>query len=497
MVGLIIFMFDYWNNCNLGFLKRFMKRLILFIYILTSSGIVQAHPHVFIDCTLTVVFDEHGLAGFHNHWVLDRMFSGNMLSSFAPGYDPDQLTLTPSDVKNIKKGAFDSLDKHNYFQHIRIQNNDFKETAAQDFIAKATTKGLVYDFFIPCYIKADQKDTTVSMSVYDDSFYTSIRISSFLISESDALDITHTIGPMKSFAYYMGQITPKGMRIQFKKIASTSRQTKTWDNPTEMSNTNHFQTDGWWQTVIMQINQCQAYIKEILTDFGNRIKKDLWGKSLFLFILFSFLYGIVHAVGPGHGKSIVTSYFIARPGNYRLGILMAFVLSITHAISGAIFVLVMKLILASPVLFSQAIPVERISYALLTLIGIFMFIHAILDIRQKDIENVPTHHNITQLLLIAFTTGMIPCPGAAIILVFAISIDIAVIGLIAIMAMGVGMGLTTSVFALIAIFARNTMTTMDSASQWKYQYIHCSLSIIGAMVITLFGLIMMGTPLTY
>ncbi|ETR73002.1 MAG: hypothetical protein OMM_01274 [Candidatus Magnetoglobus multicellularis str. Araruama] len=68
-----------------------------------------AHPHVFVECTVTIVFDDQGLAGFHNHWVMDRMFSGNMLSSFAPGYDPETLTLKASDVKSIKKGAFDSL----------------------------------------------------------------------------------------------------------------------------------------------------------------------------------------------------------------------------------------------------------------------------------------------------------------------------------------------------------------------------------------------------
>ena len=467
-----------------------MKRLLIIILLFSRSIIVHAHPHVFVDCSITVVFDQHGLAGFHNHWVMDRMFSGNMLSSFAPGYDPDQLTLTPSDVKSIKKGAFDSLEKHNYFQHIRIQNKEITDFVAQDFNAKATTKGLVYEFFIPCYLEADNNISTVKMSVYDDSFYTSIRISSILISESDALDITHTIGPIKSFEYYMGQITPKGIAFQFNKHLSTSQTKNKLTIPTEVLANDNPQTTGWWQKIVMQVNRLQAFIKDMITDFGNDIKKDFWGKSLFLFILFSFLYGVVHALGPGHGKSIVTSYFIARPGSYRLGILMAFVLSITHAISGAVFVLVMKLIFASPVLFSTAMPVERVSYALLIIIGFFLFIHAIIDIRKEDIEPAPANHNIKQLLFVAFTTGMIPCPGAAIILIFTISINIVIVGLIALLAMGIGMGLTTSLFSFIAILSRNTITTMGRSSRGRYQLFHCMLSMIGATFITIFGLIM-------
>ena len=470
-------------------LNSLMKKLIIIIILLASPIIVNAHPHVFVDCSITVVFDQYGLAGFHNHWVLDRMFSGNMLSSFAPGYDPDQLTLTPSDIKSIKKGAFDSLVKFNYFQHIRIQNKDIKDCVAQDFNTKATAKGLVYEFFIPCYVEADKNFSSVKMSVYDDSFYTSMRISSFLISESDALNITHAIGPIASFSYYMGQITPKGIALQFKKHVSKSVKTKNLKNPTETIASDKTQTVGW-QAIVMRVNQWQSYIKDILTDFGNEIKRDFWGESLFLFILFSFLYGVVHALGPGHGKSIVSSYFIAQPGNYSLGILMAFVLSITHAISGAVFVLVMKLIFESPVLFSTALPVEQVSYALLIVVGIFLFIHAILEIRKNNIEPVSVNHNIKQLLFVAFTTGMIPCPGAAIILIFTISINIVGIGLIALLAMGMGMGMTTSIFAIIAIFSRNAITTISKSSQGRYQFFHCSLSVIGAIVITMFGIVM-------
>ena len=46
-------------------------------------------------------------------------------------------------------------------------------------------------------------------------------------------------------------------------------------------------------------------IKDSLNDIdeSNSIQAYIW------LLLFSFGYGILHAIGPGHGKSLVSSYF--------------------------------------------------------------------------------------------------------------------------------------------------------------------------------------------
>jgi len=461
--------------------------------------LANGHPHVFVDCTITVVFDKNGLVGFHNQWVMDRMFSGNLLSSYAPGYDPDTLTLTQSDIKSIKKGAFDLLIKSNYFQHIIVYGNAVDDIdEALDFTAKATRKGLVYEFFIPFYLHADEQETHVKMSVFDDSFYSSIQLSSILISDSSALDITHQAVSIKEMAYYMGQITPKGVQVQFKKKQSgQSRPQKnsltiSTDNPNEPITNND--KPSMWQCLMTHINNWQAFFKDILTDFGNDLKQDFWGPSLFLFLFFSFLYGIVHALGPGHGKSIVTSYFIARPGNYMSGLVMSFALSLTHASSGAIFVVVMKYVLESPLLFSTALPLEQVSYALLIIVGGFVTIFGVLDlIKNKDTENIVPSENIKQMLMVALITGMIPCPGASIILIFTLSLNMHFVGLIAILAMGIGMGITTSAFACVAIFSRSSITTMTDSSARIHYIVHEGFTILGGLIIMGLGFVMFSS----
>jgi ABC-type nickel/cobalt efflux system permease component RcnA/ABC-type uncharacterized transport system substrate-binding protein len=483
---------NYYLMHNLSYL---LKNICFLLYIISPS-LLFAHPHVFVDCELTVVFDEKGLAGFHNHWTLDRMFSGNILSSFAPDYDPDQLTLSKADQIKIKKGAFDHLKKSNYFNHIFIENHEIDALDAQDFNAEATSKGLVYKFFIPFYLSADHQLTSVKMSVYDTSFYSSVQISSILISESDSLDITHTIGKMDEFTYYMGQVKQKGIAVHFKTTYESSMPTQiVLENETDtFSPSDHQKSQDKARNTLFQellngINRWQKFLKNSMTSYGNHIKQDYWSFSLLMFLVFSFVYGVIHALGPGHGKTVVSSFFISRQGSYKLAILMAFALSVIHAMSGAIFVVFFKLVLESSSIFSNVIPVERVSYALLIIIGLFLFIHAFIDIKKNEQKpNQSSSTSLKQIFFIAFVTGMIPCPGAAIILIFSLSLDIVFTGLVALLLMAIGMGLTTSLFAMFTVFSRNSIVKIAGPYQTIYTVAHTFLSFLGAILITLLGI---------
>jgi ABC-type nickel/cobalt efflux system permease component RcnA len=50
-------------------------------------------------------------------------------------------------------------------------------------------------------------------------------------------------------------------------------------------------------------------------------------------ILASFIYGILHAVGPGHGKAVISSYMLADKETLRRGIFLAFLSSLIQALS--------------------------------------------------------------------------------------------------------------------------------------------------------------------
>jgi ABC-type nickel/cobalt efflux system permease component RcnA len=52
----------------------------------------------------------------------------------------------------------------------------------------------------------------------------------------------------------------------------------------------------------------------------------------------AFLYGVVHALGPGHGKLVVVSYFLSREAQIGRGLLMGLQIAVFHVISAMVVV---------------------------------------------------------------------------------------------------------------------------------------------------------------
>ena len=52
----------------------------------------------------------------------------------------------------------------------------------------------------------------------------------------------------------------------------------------------------------------------------------------------SFLYGILHAVGPGHGKTIISSYVVANEETVRRGVIISFIAAGLQALTAVVLV---------------------------------------------------------------------------------------------------------------------------------------------------------------
>ena len=55
-------------------------------------------------------------------------------------------------------------------------------------------------------------------------------------------------------------------------------------------------------------------------------------------VFVSFIYGILHAVGPGHGKAVISSYMLADKETLRRGIFLAFLSSLIQALSAIVLI---------------------------------------------------------------------------------------------------------------------------------------------------------------
>jgi ABC-type nickel/cobalt efflux system permease component RcnA len=88
----------------------------------------------------------------------------------------------------------------------------------------------------------------------------------------------------------------------------------------------------------------------------------------------SFLYGVLHAAGPGHGKLVVASYFTARKAPLATGIMMGTIIAATQAVVAILAVGVLAVILGRRQMdvVDDVNLLEIVSYGIIFLIGGYM-----------------------------------------------------------------------------------------------------------------------------
>ncbi|MBN1881643.1 MAG: hypothetical protein JW885_05670 [Deltaproteobacteria bacterium] len=226
-----------------------------------------------------------------------------------------------------------------------------------------------------------------------------------------------------------------------------------------------------------------------MATVGRAVRDHPFGSSFWFFLAMSFAYGVIHAVGPGHGKTIVASYFLNRHGTLRDGILMSSLIALFHVGSATAIIMGLYAVFKTTGMssFEQASPVlQRVSFALLFLVGVFLFSKTIYELvnggeRSADhTQNAPVKGGV---VVTALATGMVPCPGAAIILSFAIIIGIPGTGLISMLCVALGMGLTVSCAAVATILSRKAMFHVVGRNRKAFLWTYGIVSITGSILL--------------
>jgi nickel/cobalt transporter (NicO) family protein len=95
------------------------------------------------------------------------------------------------------------------------------------------------------------------------------------------------------------------------------------------------------------------------------------GSAYWGLIGISFVYGIFHAAGPGHGKAVISSYLLANEETWRRGIVLSFASALLQAITAVVIVAIAAVLIgATAKMMGNTVRViELVSYALIVLVG--------------------------------------------------------------------------------------------------------------------------------
>lgn len=235
-----------------------------------------------------------------------------------------------------------------------------------------------------------------------------------------------------------------------------------------------------YNQLLKQLIMFQYQLNSYISTTIRSINDDNSFTTSLLILGIAFLYGLIHAAGPGHGKALVAFYFTSNKSNYKKAFKMGYMISIIHAISALIFTFGIFYILKTMFRrnFNEMSGIAmQISAVMIIFVGLYLIYEAYKSKKIKEQEIRPSSKSE---YAVAFSAGIVPCPGVMTIVLFCIVLKQYLLGILAAVTMSIGMGLTISVAGILSIlFNKKAGKFLDDKG-----YI---LEIIGGLLILTLG----------
>ena len=267
----------------------------------------------------------------------------------------------------------------------------------------------------------------------------------------------------------------------------------------------------------------QAEFYRMFSSLIRASKSD--GSAAYTLLGISFLYGIFHAAGPGHGKAVISSYLVANDETWRRGIVLSFASAILQASTAIALVGIAAALLGATAkaMGNTVRVIEIVSYGLIVVIGLRLLWvkgRAFLKLlraethqhHEHDHAHGHAHHHdhgdeasawghahapepreltgqhwFRQGLSAIVAVGLRPCSGAIIVLVFALAQGLFWIGVASTFLMGLGTAITVAAIATLAVGARGLAGRFAKAKPGGGLILVRGLETAAALVIVVFG----------
>lgn len=232
-----------------------------------------------------------------------------------------------------------------------------------------------------------------------------------------------------------------------------------------------------WPQVMMKSILWQRDVNQQMSGLLKAVAENPTkaGGSL---LIFSFVYGVLHALGPGHGKIVITTWLATHPSKLKSSIGLTLASSLLQGLVAIALVVVVLTVLQLPArqLHMSSFWLEKGSYALVGVLGGLLCWRAIKKLRallRKPTfkaftahhvhdahcgcghQHLPTQEQLQDTddwrarLMIILSMGMRPCSGAIMVLLFSKVIGVFSWGVASALAMAAGTSLTITSLALL------------------------------------------------
>ncbi len=202
--------------------------------------------------------------------------------------------------------------------------------------------------------------------------------------------------------------------------------------------------------LVVRLAQAQRRLNDAISAAFREVRDNGSPTAIAVILGLAFLYGVLHAIGPGHGKAVVASYFVGTRARWTSGIAMGSLISLIQGVTAIVLVGLLAVILQWRQfdVLNRATLVEFVSYGLIALLGSG---HALARHHRPGLRARPRRHDhdhaaphdhdhdhppsrggtaLRGRLVVA--AGLTPCASAIIILLFALANQALLVGVVAV-----------------------------------------------------------------
>jgi len=193
-----------------------------------------------------------------------------------------------------------------------------------------------------------------------------------------------------------------------------------------------------------------------------------------LYLPVAFVLGALHALEPGHGKSLASAYLVSGKHDWKDAVVLGFATTVSHT---AVVILLAVGSLALKSYFSTSELQHGVTLAgacILLVMGAYVAIRSILDIKHghshghshdhgHDHGHAHAHHTGTDgagsgrdfwgIALLGLGNGVLPCPGALAALLVAVSLGQIALGLTTVLTYSLGLAVALAAMGIIVVEA--------------------------------------------
>jgi nickel/cobalt transporter (NicO) family protein len=254
--------------------------------------------------------------------------------------------------------------------------------------------------------------------------------------------------------------------------------------------------------------QWQAQFYRDMTAAVRAVRES--GLALPALMWLGFLYGVVHAAGPGHGKAVISAYILADDRSAaRRGFALSLAAALVQAAVAIGLVLTLTVVLRATAATMNLTTrwIELASFAGIAAIGLWLLWSksAVLigALAGEAAACAPGCGHVTaapagsarswrDTAAVAVAAGARPCAGAILLLVLTASQGLFWAGVAGTLAMALGVALTTGGLAMLAVLAKGVALRLASGRGDRAAIVIRGLECLAAAAVAVLGLMLLA-----